>query len=116
MRSVIFAAALTASLAGEASCIGDNSHRVDYRNALAVPVLVYESEATKASARRVGPGETLHEQWLVPAVWSGRISGLPRMLQASTESGERIFCHRFTYEELDRLGWVIEITQRNDCT
>jgi hypothetical protein len=115
-RSRISAAFFAAVLGFGTNCVGDNSHKVDYHNSGAVAVLVYESDLDKPHARRLGPGETLHDQWLVPPVWSGKLSGQPHRLQASTESGERIFCHVFTYEELDRLGWVIEITQRNDCT
>ena len=62
------------------------------------------------------PGETVHQQWLIPAVWSGTVTMAPREVQAATESGERIFCHRFSYEELERLARVIEISRRDDCS
>ena len=115
MRSRLFVfVVLTA--AATACGLGDNSHDVYYRNTTGSTVLVYQTDATKGAARRVAAGETLHEQWIVPPVWSGTRSGAPQLLQASTESGEHIFCHRFSFDELEKLGWVIEITRRNDCT
>ena len=116
MRIAIFAAIIGVALAGDGSCIGDNSHLVDYRNTTKRPLLVYESEQYKSNARLVPPGETLHEQWLIPAMWSGTVTMAPRQVLASTESGERVFCHRFSYEELQRISWVIDITERNDCS
>jgi hypothetical protein len=96
--------------------LGDNSHNVTYRNLTDLPLLVYGSDPTKADTKRVPAGATVESQWLVPAVWSGTISGPPRLVQASTEGGERVFCHKFSFDELERLKWLIEITRRDDCS
>ena len=98
-------------------CVGDTSEVVYYHNATTVPLLVYGADNTKKDARRVPPGETVKDQWLVPPVWSGARPqpGGPAKVQASTESGELVFCHRFTFDELAQMNWKIELTRRNDC-
>lgn len=99
------------------NCIGDNSHSVDFLNTTAVPLLVWNGgDAQRSNAQRVGPGETVKNQWVVPHPQNGKLIGEPRQVQASTESGQRVFCHRFSYDELERIAWHIEIAARDDCS
>jgi hypothetical protein len=97
-----------------AGCVGDASHRVDYHNTTSVPLSIYADSTT--GTRLVAPGETYRDQWVVPAIWSGARSGPMRHVEAKSESGALVFCHRYTYEELDRLNWVIEIVPKDDCS
>ncbi len=36
-------------------------------------------------------------------------------VEATTQSGDLVFCHDYTFNELTRLGWVVEIRALNDC-
>jgi len=106
---------LAAPLIGAACVGGDASHRVEYRNTTNVPINVYPDSKTPTNTHSIAPGETYEDQWVVPAVWSGRRSGPTRQVEAKGEDGVRIFCHRYNYEELDRISWVIQIERRDDC-
>ena len=107
---------LAAALIGVACVGGDASHRVEYRNTTSVPINVYPDSKTPSNPHSIAPGETYNDQWVVPALWSGRRSGPTREVEAKGEDGVRIFCHRYSYEELDRISWVIQIERRDDCS
>ena len=106
---------LVAALFGGA-CVGDASHRIEYRNTTNVPVNVYPDSETPSNPHLIAPGETYQDQWVVPAVWSGVRNGPTRRVEAKTEAGVRVFCHRYSYEELDRSSWRIRIERRDDCS
>ena len=116
MHSQLAGALLVGVVALGVGCgVGDNSELVYFHNATTLPLLVYGSDSTKKDARLVPPDGTIKDQWLVPPVWSGTRPGTPRQVQASTDSNELIFCHRFSYDELARLNWRIELSRQNDC-
>jgi hypothetical protein len=109
---------LAAGLSLASACVGfgDNSAEVRFHNATDVALNVYESDGRRNGPTKfVESGKTVTNQWVIPPVYSGNIEGAPRQVQASTASGELVFCHRFGYDELQRLNWNIEITRRNDC-
>jgi hypothetical protein len=97
-----------------AGCVGDSSHEVQYRNTTNLSLNIYADSST-ANPHLILPGETYKDRWVVPAVWSGARTGLPRQVEAKTSEGVRIFCHRYSYEELDRVTWIVQIEQRDDC-
>ncbi|MDQ2912826.1 MAG: hypothetical protein M3T56_06175 [Chloroflexota bacterium] len=102
---------------GAFGCIGDASHVVEYHNSTTQALNVYADNPAKASnARLVAPGATLKDQWIVPATRGGTLSGPARQIEARTQGGQRIFCHLYTYEELERASWVIEVVQHDDCS
>lgn len=36
-------------------------------------------------------------------------------VEATTGSGVLVFCHDYTYNDLTRISWVVEIRKHNDC-
>jgi hypothetical protein len=98
---------------------GDESEAVYLHNTLDVPVSVYQTDGKQAGpSQLVQPGQTATNRWLVAGKRDGTRaeSGLPpRQVEAKTESGERVFCHRYTDTELDGLRWTIDIRRTNDC-
>jgi hypothetical protein len=36
-------------------------------------------------------------------------------VEATTLSGDVVFCHDYTFNELTRVRWIVEIRKQNDC-
>lgn len=109
---IIIAAALIAS-----ACGGDESEKVYLHNTLDVAVNV-GSNGASGPWQLVQPGQTGTNQWLVVGKRNGKRqdAGFPlRQVEAKTESGERVFCHRYSDTDLDGLNWTIEIKRSDDC-
>jgi len=112
---LLIAAALAASACGLLP--GDESEKVYLHNTLDVAVNV-GANGPSGPWQLVQPGETGTNQWLVVGKRDGKRpdTGFPlRQVEAKTESGERIFCHRYSDADLDRLNWTIEIKRSDDC-
>src|SRR5437773_540886 len=109
---IIVAAALIAS-----ACIGEESEKVYLHNTLDVAVTVGHHGDT-GPWQLVQAGQTGTNQWIVAGKRNGKRqdAGLPlRQIEAKTESGELVFCHRYSDTDLDGLNWTIEIKRSNDC-
>lgn len=116
LRAVLLGG-LALSVSSACVSFGDNSAEVRFHNGTEVAVNVYETDGTqKGPLRLIQSGDTAKNRWIIPAEYSGRIEGPARQIEATTLAGDLLLCRRFTYEELQRLGWMIEIVKRNDCT
>lgn len=90
---------------------GDYGETVFLHNRTDVLVYVYELAADGSQgtpARQVAPGETLRNQWLTPRPESRSPTGT-RTVEAKDEAGNVVFCRTYTYAELERGGWNIDI-------
>src|SRR5436309_12900009 len=99
---MIVAAALIAS-----ACIGDVSEKVYLHNTLDVAVTVGH-HGDSGPWQLVQPGQTGTNQWIVARKMDGKRqdAGLPlRQIEAKTESGELVFCHRYSDTDPDSLKW-----------
>ena len=98
---------------------GDESETVYLHNTLDVPVSVYQTDGKqRGPSQLVQPGQTATNRWLAAAKRDGQRveSGLPlRQVEATTDSGDRVFCHRYTDTDLDGLHWSIDIRRADDC-
>jgi hypothetical protein len=109
---IIIVAAFIAS-----ACIGDESEKVYLHNTLNVAVTVAH-HGDSGPWQLVQPGQTATNQWIVAGMRNGKRqdAGLPlRQIEAKTESGELVFCHRYSDTDLDGLKWTIEIKRIDDC-
>lgn len=90
--------------------IGDYGADVYFRNETGDVISVYErtSDGLTTPPRRVEPGTTFHNQWVVPPP-ERRSPEATRRVEATDASGNVIYCRIFTYAELDKVGWTIEI-------
>ena len=112
---LLIAAAVVASACGLLP--GDESEKVYLHNTLDVAVNV-GANGPSGPWQLVQPGETGTNQWLVVGKRDGKRpdTGFPlRQVEAKTESGERVFCHRYSDTDLDGLNWTIEIKRSDDC-
>jgi hypothetical protein len=90
--------------------IGDpQSQRVEYKNNSGVLIRIYHRMGQEKTGDRVlAPGETARNQFIVgPREWWG--STPPMQVEATDQNGSVIFCRRYRLEELDQLGWKVEI-------
>jgi hypothetical protein len=115
---LFLAIAVAAAVASACGLLpGDESEYVYFHNTLDVAVAV----GLKGDAepwQPVKPGEIATNQWIVAGKRDGKRQnpGFPVwQVEAKTESGERVFCHRYTPGDLDGLKWTIEIKRSDEC-
>ena len=113
---VLLAAFLAVSCDFRGALPGDNYRDIYYVNRADVPVLVYERvPAGTYPPHRVAPGATVHNQMMVPFVRDLSTITTPRRFEATTETGELIYCRMFTFRELDGLTWRLIIDRTLAC-
>lgn len=108
--AILFIEAASASCGGV--IIGDPGHVVYLQNLSDTPVLVYEVSGTnKVLDGRVEARQTKKTAWLVPLDSSKK-----RTVEAYDDAGVLLFCRIYSFEELDRIGWRVEIVKgHNTC-
>lgn len=95
---------------------GDNYRDIYFTNRADVPVTLYERGATSTySPHRIAPGETFHNQVIVPRVRDLSRITARRRFEAKTEADDVIYCRTFTYSELESLGWRLIIERTLAC-
>jgi len=96
---------------------GDNYRDIYFTNHADVSVTIYERVATSTySPHRIAPGDTFHNQVLVPRVRDLSQITARRRFEAKTESDEVIYCRTFTYAELESLSWRLIIDRALTCS
>lgn len=93
--------------------IGDPSHVAYLHNSTNRAVLVYEvARSDRVFDARVEADTTVKTSWLI-----SKSSSTKRTVEAYDEAGVLVFCRRYSYEELQRIGWRIEIVAgQNTCS
>jgi hypothetical protein len=100
VRALLVSALLAA---GAVSC--DPSHGFTFVNTTDQD-LVLRGEPTGSS--EVKAGSTRRDTWIVGEGQNVRV-------EARNALGEVVFCRRFTFDELERASWRVEITASNTC-
>ena len=97
--------------------IGDQYHDVTIRNATNLPLVLYEhGRAYPRYSESLDPGAVRQSGWLIPC-GEARHTARFAHVEAVDNTGLLIFCQSYTYDELERLGWTIEIVEdQNTCT
>ncbi|MBI4492354.1 MAG: hypothetical protein HY690_06130 [Chloroflexi bacterium] len=92
--------------------IGDTGQEVYIHNATDIPIVVYEAGREHPRTNfRVEPRQTRESAWPIPPRdSSGQLMGSQKV-DAKDESGNLIFCRRYTLQELERQNWRIEIVE-----
>lgn len=97
-----------------AACIGDRSHDVLIKNVTDIHLTVYPYGQKEARFKlELGPGESMKENLLTTDTNPG---GYVTIVEAVSDDGRVVFCHRFTYGELTNLNWQVNVTARTDCS
>jgi hypothetical protein len=110
---------LSPLLFGRSGCpiIGDQAHDVTIRNATNLPLVLYEhGRAYPRYSESLTPGAVRQSGWLVPC-GEARHTATFANVEAVESTGRLIFCQSYTYDDLERLGWAIEVMEdQNTCT
>jgi hypothetical protein len=102
-----------------ASC-GIFGHRglpIEFVNRAGSSVVLYELGRANANLFRkeLAPNERLRSSWVDSGLDDKAKDKVKYRVEATTASGDLIFCHDYTFNELTRVGWVVEIRAQNDC-
>ena len=116
LLSVLLLSPLLFGLSG-CPIIGDQSHDVTIRNATNLPLVLYEhGRAYPQYSESLDPRAVLQSGWLVPC-GEARHTARFAHVEAADNTGQLIFCQSYTYDDLERLGWTIEVMEdQNTCT
>ncbi len=103
-------AALLVSLAMLLSAcriIGDPGHGVFIHNATGARIVLYSMGGEQPALKEtLQPDATIPTSWTIP---SGPNDARQRKVEAEDLQGRLLFCRRYTYAELDRIRWRVEI-------
>jgi hypothetical protein len=96
------------------ACIGDRSHDATIQNDANFLVTVYPYGRGEARFKHVlAPAESARENLLTTDTHPG---GYVTVVEAVNDAQVIVFCHRYTYGELQELGWKIRIKSGQlDC-
>lgn len=106
------------SLSAVASCgiIGDRGLPIEFVNRTGKPVLLYElGRAYPALRKELDAEERLRSSWVDSRLDDRAKNTVKFRVEATTESGDLVFCHDYTFNDLTRISWVVEIRAQNDC-
>ncbi len=118
MGRVLGSLAMLAILAvscGEGPILGDQSHEAWIHNASDTTVIWYDPGGAEYAPGgspnfRLAPGETHHTNWLVDRTTRGRqeVRYTPK---AFDDSKTLVFCRTYTWDELENIGWRIDVVK-----
>lgn len=113
MRCPVALAAIALTLGLTTSC-GDSFKDVVLRNATDVTLAVYHNEGREVPASRVdiAAGTSHTAGWLWPISSDDFRS---RRVEALDAQGQLIYCKAFSYRDLQRMGWKVEIVRERSC-
>jgi len=116
-RRRLVAAGVCAAVA-IASCgiFGDKGLPIEFVNRTGKPVILYDHGRAYPNLRKELPADARSRNVWVDSRLDDRAKDLVMYrVEATTQSGDLVFCHAYTFNELTRLGWVVEIRVLNDC-
>jgi hypothetical protein len=95
---------------------GDKGLPIEFVNRTGKSVILYEMGRANPSYRKeLAPQGRSQNVWVDSRLDENGRDLVKYRVEATSESGGVLFCHDYTFNELARLGWVIEIRESNDC-
>lgn len=92
---------------------GDPLHKVDIENTTSVNLRIFQDGAQRTLPLDVAAHATAETAFSWPI---DSTDGRARMILAETATGTRVYCERFRYDDLVRVGWRIKVIERDGCT
>jgi len=119
MTSNAFALLAVMSLLSACLLETHSGYSATVRNDLDTSVVLYldvpnlPPSSAVAHGVSIGPGGTFADHWLVPAGPDDARRAVVRLLDST---GALVFCHAYSWSELENSGFTIRVsTRRNDC-
>jgi len=88
---------------------------IEFVNRTGKPVVLYELGRANPFRKELAPDERLRSSWVDSGLDDRAKDEVKYRVEATTGLGDLIFCHDYTFNELSRVGWVVEIRAQNDC-
>ena len=78
-------------------------------------VLYEKGRANPSSRKELAPDARAENVWVDSRLDEKGRDLVKYRIEATTGSGDLVFCHDYTFNELTRIRWVVEIRRQNDC-
>jgi len=114
----VVAASVLVSLALTSCSIfpGDKGLPIEFVNLTGRSVVLYEKGRAHPSYRKELAAEARSQDvWVDSRLDEEGRELVKYRVEATSDSGDVLFCHDYTFNELTRVGWVVEIREQNDC-
>lgn len=96
---------------------GDKGLPIAFVNRTGESIILYEKGRANPSYRKELAPDARSENVWVDSQLDERGKDLVKYrVEATTKSGDLVFCRDYTFNELTRIRWVVEIRKQNDCT
>jgi hypothetical protein len=115
LRRIVVASVLAAVALTSCGIFGHRGLPIDFVNRTGRPVVLYELGRANPFRKELAPDERLRSSWVDSGLDDKAKDVVKYRVEATTASGDLVFCHDFTFNELTRVGWVVEIRAQNDC-
>jgi len=115
-RHVVVTGAYAAVVLASCGIIGDRSQPIDFVNRSGQTILLYErGRAYPVLRKDLVPEARLRSAWIDSHLDDRGKDVIKFRVEATSDAGDLIFCHDFTWNDFIRAGWVVEIRAQNDC-
>jgi hypothetical protein len=115
-RHLSSAAVLVCVLLASCRLIGDKGLPIQFVNRTGEKVVLYEKGRANPSYRKeLAPDARSENVWVDSRLGERGKDQVQYRVEATTLSGDVLFCHDYTFNELTRVSWIVEIRKQNDC-
>lgn len=95
---------------------GDEALPIEFVNRTGENIILYEKGRSYPSRRKeLVPDARFKNVWVGSRLDDKAKDMTFYRVEATTGSGELVFCHDYSFNELTRIRWVVEIRKQNDC-
>jgi hypothetical protein len=116
MRRLVAVSVLALLAVGSCGILGDKGLPIEFVNRTGTPVVLYEQGRAYPRVRiELAAEQRLRSSWVDSRLDDNMKDKVKFRVEATTQSGDLVFCHDYTFNELTRVGWVVDIRVLNDC-
>lgn len=116
IRDVAAVSVLASMTLASCGILGDKGRPIEFVNRTGQHVVLWEQGRPYAGARKeLAADARLRDVWVDPRIDDEAKDLVKFRVEATTDAGDLVFCHDFTWNDLTRAGWVVEIRVQNDC-
>jgi hypothetical protein len=95
---------------------GDKGLPIAFTNRTTETMILYEKGRSNPSYRKeLAPDARAENVWVDSRLDETGKDSVKYRVEATTISGDIVFCHEYSFNELTRVRWLVEIRRENDC-
>jgi len=115
LRRIVVGSVLASVALTSCGTFGHGGLPIEFVNRTGKPVVLYELGRANPFRKELAPDQRLRSSWVDSGLDDRAKDEVKYRVEATTGSGDLVFCHDYTFNELSRVGWVVEIRAKNDC-